>query len=98
MDNHAMQQGIEPLLQAWEAFSTVVAALFGGVAQTTPYIGHPAYKAIGDELLGRTLTRREYQRVLELLDELGITNGWVQDLASQEHYRPDFENEHPFGM
>jgi adenine/guanine/hypoxanthine permease len=30
-----------------EAFSTVVAALFGGVAQTTPYIGHPAYKAMG---------------------------------------------------
>jgi AGZA family xanthine/uracil permease-like MFS transporter len=30
-----------------EAFSTVIAALFGGVAQTTPYIGHPAYKAMG---------------------------------------------------
>jgi len=30
-----------------EAVSTMVAALFGGVSQTTPYIGHPAYKAIG---------------------------------------------------
>jgi AGZA family xanthine/uracil permease-like MFS transporter len=30
-----------------EALATVVAALFGGVAQTTPYIGHPAYKAMG---------------------------------------------------
>jgi len=30
-----------------EAFATVVAALFGGVAQSTPYIGHPAYKAMG---------------------------------------------------
>jgi len=30
-----------------EAFATVVAALFGGVAQTTPYIGHPAYKSMG---------------------------------------------------
>ncbi|MFA6034112.1 MAG: MFS transporter [Myxococcota bacterium] len=30
-----------------EAVSTMVAALFGGVAQTTPYIGHPAYKAMG---------------------------------------------------
>jgi adenine/guanine/hypoxanthine permease len=30
-----------------EAVSTVVAALFGGVAQSTPYIGHPAYKAMG---------------------------------------------------
>ena len=30
-----------------EAFSTVVAGLCGGVAQTTPYIGHPAYKKMG---------------------------------------------------
>lgn len=30
-----------------EAFATAVAALCGGVIQTTPYIGHPAYKAMG---------------------------------------------------
>ncbi len=30
-----------------EALATVVAALFGGIAQSTPYIGHPAYKAMG---------------------------------------------------
>jgi adenine/guanine/hypoxanthine permease len=30
-----------------EALATVVAALFGGVAQSTPFIGHPAYKAMG---------------------------------------------------
>lgn len=30
-----------------EAFSTLIAAFFGGVAQTTPYIGHPAYKKMG---------------------------------------------------
>ncbi len=30
-----------------EAVATVAAALFGGVAQSTPYIGHPAYKAMG---------------------------------------------------
>ena len=32
---------------AVEAFATVVAGLCGGVIQTTPYIGHPAYKAMG---------------------------------------------------
>jgi len=32
---------------AVEGFATVVAGLFGGVIQTTPYIGHPAYKAMG---------------------------------------------------
>ncbi len=30
-----------------EAVATVIAAFFGGVAQSTPYIGHPAYKAMG---------------------------------------------------
>jgi AGZA family xanthine/uracil permease-like MFS transporter len=30
-----------------EAIATIAAALCGGVVQTTPYIGHPAYKAMG---------------------------------------------------
>lgn len=30
-----------------ESVATIVAGLFGGVAQSTPYIGHPAYKAMG---------------------------------------------------
>ncbi len=30
-----------------EGFATLLAALCGGVIQTTPYIGHPAYKAMG---------------------------------------------------
>lgn len=30
-----------------EAIATVLAGLFGGVIQNTPYIGHPAYKAMG---------------------------------------------------
>jgi AGZA family xanthine/uracil permease-like MFS transporter len=30
-----------------EAFTSLAASFFGGVAQTTPYIGHPAYKKMG---------------------------------------------------
>ncbi|HMO15936.1 MAG TPA: permease [Pirellulaceae bacterium] len=30
-----------------EAFATLIAGFLGGVVQTTPYIGHPAYKAMG---------------------------------------------------
>ena len=30
-----------------EALTSLMAAFFGGVAQTTPYIGHPAYKKMG---------------------------------------------------
>lgn len=32
---------------AAEGFSTLVAGVFGGVIQSTPYIGHPAYKVMG---------------------------------------------------
>ncbi len=32
---------------AGEGLATVVGGLFGGVIQSTPYIGHPAYKAMG---------------------------------------------------
>ncbi len=42
-----------------EALATFVAGLFGGVTQTTPYIGHPAYKAMGGRaayVLGTALT------------------------------------------
>jgi hypothetical protein len=31
-----------------EALATMVAGVFGGVSQTTPYIGHPAYKDMED--------------------------------------------------
>ncbi len=30
-----------------EAFTSLIAPFFGGVIQTTPYIGHPAYKKMG---------------------------------------------------
>ncbi len=30
-----------------EAIATIAASLCGGICQTTPYIGHPAYKAMG---------------------------------------------------
>jgi AGZA family xanthine/uracil permease-like MFS transporter len=30
-----------------EAIATMIAGVFGGVSQTTPYIGHPAYKEMG---------------------------------------------------
>ena len=36
-----------PTVIGIEAFATLLAAVCGGVIQTTPYIGHPAYKAMG---------------------------------------------------
>ncbi len=44
-----------------EAFSTLIAAFFGGVAQTTPYIGHPAYKKMGATKLVHACNRPFYR-------------------------------------
>ena len=46
--------------------------------------------------LGRSLSENEYKSVIEEMDKLGMMNGWIQELESSEHYRPDFEKEHPF--
>lgn len=46
--------------------------------------------------LGRTISRAEYDEVIEELERLGFQRGWVQELESQETYRPDFTKPHPF--
>ncbi|NQT72579.1 MAG: radical SAM protein [Chloroflexi bacterium] len=46
--------------------------------------------------LGRCLTQEEYDEVLEELYRLGFFQGWVQELESQQCYRPDFERPEVF--
>jgi putative pyruvate formate lyase activating enzyme len=47
--------------------------------------------------LNRKITREEYSEVVELINSLGMENGWLQEMDSSENYRPDFEKEgHPF--
>ena len=46
--------------------------------------------------LGRTISRAEYDEVIDELGQLGFERGWVQELESQETYRPDFTKPHPF--
>ena len=46
--------------------------------------------------LNRTLTQAEYDRVTAHLRHLGLYRGWVQELDSQAHYRPDFSRPNPF--
>jgi putative pyruvate formate lyase activating enzyme len=39
----------------------------------------------------------EYEATLQLLSDVGIENGWVQEMGASESYLPDFEREgHPF--
>jgi len=57
----------------------------------------PMHRAPRIPLLARKITVEEHEKVLRLLNYLGIENGWVQEMGSAEEYLPDFEREgHPF--
>ena len=57
-----------------EAIATVLAGLFGGVVQNTPYIGHPAYKAMG--------ARAGYTLATGLVIGLGAMTGVLAALVT----------------
>jgi len=57
----------------------------------------PMHRASRIPLLSRTISVDEYETVLQLLEDLGIENGWVQEMGAAEDYLPDFDREgHPF--
>ena len=57
----------------------------------------PAHRAKNIPLLSRKISKKEYTVVLDLIDELGLENGWTQEMDSVEYYVPDFNREgHPF--
>lgn len=59
----------------------------------------PQYRAQRIPLLARTISISEHEAVLGLLDELGLENGWVQEMGASENYLPDFERDsHPFSL
>ena len=58
---------------------------------------YPVHRARQTPLLSRQISIPEYTEVLEMLDGLGIENGWVQDMDAPKNYLPDFSRrEHPF--
>jgi len=57
-----------------EAVATILAGLCGGVVQNTPYIGHPAYKAMG--------ARAAYTLATGLLIGLGAVAGVISLLVA----------------
>jgi putative pyruvate formate lyase activating enzyme len=57
----------------------------------------PLYRAQRIPLLSRRISAAEYEMVLGLLLDLGIENGWTQEIEASGNYIPDFEQEgHPF--
>ncbi|MFA5308555.1 MAG: radical SAM protein [Dehalococcoidales bacterium] len=57
---------------------------------------YPAHRADKYKALNRKINPEEYAAVAGLVEELGIENGWMQELDAAENYRPDFTDEEPF--
>jgi len=57
----------------------------------------PVHRAPRIPLLFRMISQEEYETVLQLLSDLGLEKGWIQEMGAAENYLPDFEREgHPF--
>ncbi len=54
---------------------------------------YPTNKAYKDILIDRAIRNSEYEKALELLDKFGLHNGWIQELDSQQNYRPNFNED-----
>lgn len=57
----------------------------------------PQYKACDHPGIDRTLTENEYDEIMLYALDLGLDNAFIQELASQDHYLPDFRRKRPFG-
>ena len=54
---------------------------------------YPTNKAYKDILIDRALRNSEYDKALQLLDKYGLHNGWIQEMESQQNYRPHFNED-----
>ena len=58
---------------------------------------YPTHLASQIPQLRRKISAAEYLAVFKLLDELGIENGWIQEMDAAENYLPHFDLDgHPF--
>ena len=58
---------------------------------------HPTHHAHKYPLLARPIKISEYEEVLKIMDRLGLSSGWKQEMGAQRIYLPDFERQgHPF--
>ena len=69
-----------PTVIGVEAFATLLAAVCGGVIQTTPYIGHPAYKAMGGRA-AYTLATALFVGAAGLIGYFSLMFAWIPKAA-----------------
>ena len=80
-----------------ESLSWLVNEVSPAVAVSVMAQYYPAHRAPQIPLINRRINEQEYEEVTGLLDELGIENGWVQEVDASDTYQPDFARRgHPF--
>jgi len=58
---------------------------------------YPCHQALKMPELARTITYDEYLEAVEVVEGLGMENGWLQEMDAPANYLPDFSREgHPF--
>lgn len=53
----------------------------------------PVNRASKNILLNRCISQTEYYRAVELLNKYGLENGWMQEIESNDFYRPFFDED-----
>ncbi len=57
----------------------------------------PSHRAKRIPVLSRTISPSEYSEVVDLVNRLGLENGWLQEIGASKDYLPDFRHEgNPF--
>ena len=57
---------------------------------------YPSHNSVNHPIIGRALSKEEYESVIKEMSTLGLERGWLQEFESNEHYRPDFSLSLPF--
>ena len=58
---------------------------------------YPVHHAARFPALSSGISEAEYSEVVDLLEELRMKNGWIQEMSAPDNYQPDFEiQSHPF--
>jgi putative pyruvate formate lyase activating enzyme len=83
------------LVLRWFAEHLAGKALLSLMTQYTPVPANPASKGI-DAFPNRALERGEYDRLTAMLEELGIEDGFYQELVEDTEWLPDFDRTQPF--
>jgi putative pyruvate formate lyase activating enzyme len=57
---------------------------------------YPTQEVMDHRIIGRNITKEEYETVVDEMERLGLHRGWLQEYDSNKHYKPDFFKAHPF--